>query len=105
MLCETSFWKVFHVEAIFGLHLWPGLEAGTVFSRENELMSRSCEVDIDIYGKSAHIAKAAEGIDAMAAGLEFYRRATAMEQALTPEIYRLLKFGRMESGTFRSYPY
>ena len=102
MLCETSFWKVFHVEAIFGLHLWPGLKAGTVFSRENELMSRSCEVDIDIYGKSAHIAKAAEGIDAMAAGLEFYHRATAMEQALPPEIYRLLKFGRMESGTVRN---
>ena len=102
MLCETSFWKLFHVEAIFGLHLWPGLEAGTVFSRENELMSRSCEVDVDIYGRSAHIAKAAEGIDALTAGLEFYRRATAMEQALPPEIFRLLKFGRMESGTVRN---
>ena len=102
LLCETGFAKAFHVEAIFGLHLWPGLEAGTVFSRENELMSRSCEVDVDIYGRSAHIAKAAEGIDALAAGLEFYRRATATEQALPPEIFRLLKFGRMESGTVRN---
>ena len=101
-LCETGMFSNFNVEAVFGLHLWPGLEKGTVFTRENELMSRSCEVDIDIYGKSAHIAKAAEGIDAMAAGLEFYHRATAMEQALPPEIYRLLKFGRMESGTVRN---
>ena len=102
-LCEdNSFFYIHHVESIFGLHLWPGLEAGTVFSRENELMSRSCEVNVDIYGKSAHIAKAAEGIDALAASMEFYRRAVAMEQALPPEIFRLLKFGRMEAGTVRN---
>ena len=101
-LCETGMFTSFHVEAIFGLHLWPGLEAGQVFSRENELMSRSCEVNVDIFGRSAHIAKAKEGIDSLAACVEFYRRATATEQALPPEIYRLLKFGHMEAGTVRN---
>ena len=101
-LCETGLFAAFRVEAVFGLHLWPGLEAGRVFSRENELMSRSCEVDVDFSGRSAHIAKAKEGIDALAACMEFYRRATAMEQALPPEIFRLLKFGRMEAGTVRN---
>ena len=101
-LCETGMLASFHVEAIFGLHLWPGLEAGQVFSRENELMSRSCEVNVDIFGRSAHIAKAKEGIDSLAACVEFYRRATATEQALPPEIYRLLKFGHMEAGTVRN---
>ena len=101
-LCQTGLFAAFRVEAVFGLHLWPGLEAGRVFSRENELMSRSCEVDVDFMGRSAHIAKAKEGIDALAACMEFYRRATAMEQALPPEIFRLLKFGRMEAGTVRN---
>ena len=101
-LCETGMFSNFHVEAIFGLHLWPGLEKGAVFSRENELMSRSCEVNVDILGRSAHIAKAKDGIDALAACAEFYRRATATEQALPPEIFRLLKFGRMEAGTVRN---
>ena len=101
-LCESGLFSAFCVEAIFGLHLWPGLEKGVVFSRENELMSRSCEVDVDFFGKSAHIAKAGEGIDALAACMEFYRRATATEQALPPEIFRLLKFGRMEAGTVRN---
>ena len=101
-LCSDGLFAAFGVEAIFGLHLWPGLEKGQIFSRENELMSRSCEVNIDIYGKSAHIAKAAEGIDALAACTEFYRRAVAVEQALPPEIFRLLKFGRMEAGTVRN---
>ena len=101
-LCESGLFTAFHVEAIFGLHLWPGLEHGQVFSRENELMSRSCEVNADFFGRSAHIAKASEGIDALAACMEFYHRATAMEQALPPDIFRLLKFGRMEAGTVRN---
>ena len=58
-ICETgvfkdyrveAIFKKYKVEAIFGLHLWPGLEAGYVFSRKNEMMARSCEVTVDIYG-------------------------------------------------------
>jgi hippurate hydrolase len=84
------------------MHLWPDVPSGVVASRKNELMSRSCEVTVTITGKSSHIAKAEEGVDAMAAGVEFYRRAVALEQALPPHIFRLLKFGRMESGTVRN---
>ena len=101
-LCKTGIFEKYQVAAIFGLHLWPGLEAGQVFSRKNELMARSCEVTVDIYGKSAHIAKADEGIDALAAGVEFYRRAVAMEQALPQNVFRLLKFGKLTSGSVRN---
>jgi len=98
-MCATGLFKKYKVSSIFGLHLWPGLKKGTVASRRNEMMSRSCEVKVDIYGKSAHIAKSADGIDAMAAGVEFYRRVTALEGALPKKVFRLLKFGKMESGT------
>ncbi len=101
-LCKTGILEAYKVRAIFGLHLWPGLEAGKVFSRTNELMSRSCEVNVDIYGKSVHIAKAKEGLDAVMAGCEFYRRAIGMEQALPEGIFRLLKFGKFHSGTARN---
>ena len=62
-------------------------------------MSRSCEVTVDIYGKSAHIAKAMEGVDAMSAGVDFYTRVRAMAAALPKRVFRLLNFGKMESGT------
>lgn len=101
-LCKTGVFKKYKVDAIFGLHLWPGLEAGLIFSRKNEMMSRSCEVTVDIYGKSAHIAKAEEGVDALAAGVEFYHRAMAMEGALPKKVFRLLKFGKLESGSVRN---
>ena len=101
-LCETGVFTEYRIQAIFGLHLWPGLENGVVFSRKGELMARSCEVTIDILGKSAHIAKAKEGIDALAAAAKLYHRATAMEAALPANVFRLLKFGKLESGTARN---
>lgn len=101
-LCETGIFGDYRVKAIFGLHLWPGLEKGIVHSRANELMSRSSEINVDFYGRSAHIGRSWEGIDALAAAVEFYTRATAMEQAMDPGIYRLLKFGHFESGQVRN---
>ena len=98
-ICATGIFKEYKVKAIFGLHLWPGLAAGEIFSRRQEMMSRSCEVKVEITGKSAHIAKAQEGIDAMAAGVDFYSRVMAMEAALPKKVFRLLKFGKLESGT------
>ena len=101
-ICDTGIFQEYNAKAIFGLHLWPGLAAGQIFSRENELMARASEVNVDIYGRSVHIAKASEGIDAIAAGAEFYRRAMAMEATLPEHIFRLLKFGKFESGTVRN---
>ena len=102
IICDTGVLEEYKVQAVFGLHLWPGLPAGRVFSRVNELMSRSSEVNVDIYGKSAHIAKAAEGLDAVLAGCEFYRRAMELEKSLPDKVYRLLKFGKFHSGTARN---
>ena len=102
LICETGVFEEYRVEAIFGLHLWPGLAAGQIFSRKEELMARASEINVDIYGKSAHIAKASEGVDAIAAGTEFYRRAMAMEAALPDNVFRLLKFGKFESGVVRN---
>ncbi len=97
-ICKTGIFPAYRVEAIFGLHLWPGLEAGVVASRMEEMMSRSCEVKVDIYGRTAHIARPQEGIDALAAGVEFYRRVKALEGGLPKKVFRLLKFGKFESG-------
>lgn len=101
-LCQSGVLEAHGVQCVFGLHLWPALPAGVIASRKRELMSRSCEVSVTITGRSSHIAKAQEGLDALAAGVEFYRRAVALEASLPPNLYRLLKFGRMESGTVRN---
>ena len=98
-ICRMGLFKLYRVEAIFGVHLWPGLPEGTFASRKNEMMARTCEVKVDIYGKTTHIAKLDQGIDALNAGVEFFRRARALEAALPKKVFRLLKFGKFESGT------
>ena len=55
-ICKTGLFKLYKVAAIFGLHLWPGLEKGSIGCRKNEMMARTCEVKVDIYGKTTHIA-------------------------------------------------
>ena len=101
-ICDSGVFTRYNVKAVFGLHLWPGLEAGVIASRRQELMARSSEVNVDIYGKSAHIAKAAEGVDALMAGTDFYRKAMEMEKQLPDSVFRLLKFGKFQSGTVRN---
>lgn len=101
-ICDSGVLGAHRVKAIFGTHLWPGLEPGKVFCRENEQMSHASELTVDIYGKSSHLAKPDRGLDALAAGMEFYRRIRALERDLPPECYRLLNFGKFSSGSARN---
>ena len=101
-ICDSGVFKKYKVEAIFGIHLWPGLEKGVIASRKNEMLSRNCEVTVTVTGKATHVARAGEGLDAIAAAVEFYNRACAMEKALPPETLRLLKFGKLQGGTVRN---
>ena len=101
-ICETGVLEQYKVKAVFGLHLWPGLEKGGMFTRKNELMSRGSELTVDVYGKSSHIGNASAGIDALAAAVEFYRQMRAAEAELPPEVFRLLNFGKFRSGTVRN---
>lgn len=101
-ICESGVLEQHRVKAVFGLHLWPGLEKGVIFTRENELMSHGSELTVDVYGKSSHISRPSAGVDALAAAVEFYRLMRCAEAELPPEVYRLLNFGRFQSGTVRN---
>lgn len=102
LLCNTGFLEEHAVKAVFGLHLWPNLDKGKIFSKENALMSHSSEVNVDVYGKSAHIGKAWEGVDALAAAVAFYSVVTGYEASLPADVKRVLKFGFLRSGTVRN---
>lgn len=101
-LCGTGILERCHAARVFGLHLWPGLEAGRVFSRPGPLMARSNEVTVTVTGKSVHLSRAAEGRDALTAGIAYLQRAYDMAAGLPPEEPLVLRFGRMVSGTVRN---
>ena len=101
-LCESNVLERFRVRRIFGLHLWPGLETGTVWSRPGPMMARSNEVDVTIEGKSVHLSRAAEGLDALTAGIAYVQRSYSMIEQLPSDVPRVLRFGKMVSGTVRN---
>jgi len=102
-ICATGILSKFNVKRIYGFHLWPMLEKNMIGSRANEFMAKSSELDILIEGKSAHCANADQGIDSLAIGCELVSELYRMEEQEIPASeYRLLKFGKMESGTVRN---
>lgn len=102
-ICQTGILTKHRVKMIFGIHLWPMLEKHALGSRACEFMVRSSEIDITIKGKSAHCANAEHSVDALSIGCEFLSEIYNMIDTEIPEKeYRLLKFGKMTSGTVRN---
>lgn len=102
-IVASGIFERYHVIRIFGFHLWPDLPLGAVGSRPGPLFAKSSEVNVDIDGVSTHIARAAEGADALEAGVRFISAAYRMvEEELPADEPRLLKFGMMHSGTVRN---
>ena len=91
-----------NVEAIFGLHLWPGLEKNSIWTRRNEFMAISSELNVEITGRSVHVADSELGSDALYVASKFLVDAYSMEARLPDDVFRLLKFGKMESGSVRN---
>ncbi|MDH5715463.1 MAG: amidohydrolase [Candidatus Aminicenantes bacterium] len=58
------------VSAIFGLHVMPHLEIGTIGLIPGAAMASSDQFEIDILGKMSHGALPAEGVDAIAAAAQ-----------------------------------
>lgn len=101
-ICESGVFAQFHTRAIFGLHLWPDLPAGTVASIPGGMMCRSSEVTLAVTGQTAHVAKAAQGRDALEAAARWYLGALDLERQLPPDEPRLLKFGVLRAGDVRN---
>ena len=102
VILQSGWLEKYHVSAIFGLHLWPGLPFGTLHTRADELMAASSETDIMVHGKASHIANADQAIDALYIATQLIQDLYLFEKNQPETVYRLLKFGKLEAGTVRN---
>lgn len=100
-ICDTDIFSRYNVSSIYGLHLWPGLETGEIYTKEGPMMAHSTEVNIDFYGKSAHCGKPAEGHDALLSASEFLTKIYQYKENNIQEP-SILKFGKLHSGNVRN---
>ncbi|WP_122690816.1 M20 aminoacylase family protein [Pseudomonas viridiflava] len=70
----------FPIDAVFGLHNWPGIPANTLATRAGALMASSNRFRIDIEGIGAHAAMPHKGHDPLLAGAQIV---TALQAILT----------------------
>lgn len=106
-ICDTGVLKTYHVDRIFGVHLWPFLDAGKIASKPGPMMPRSSEITIEITGRSSHATAPEKGIDALFIGCEYLQRVYSrhrehMRPDPAPEERTIIQICKMESGTARN---
>ena len=62
-MIRDGLFERFPVEAVFGMHNWPGMEAGHFAVSPGPVMASSNEFHITLHGKGAHAALPHNGID------------------------------------------
>jgi hippurate hydrolase len=79
-MIEDGLFSKFPVDAVFGIHNWPGLPQGTFGVKEGPIMASSNEFRIDIKGVGAHAAMPHNGRDPVFAAVQI---ANALQSIIT----------------------
>ncbi|PTB16746.1 amidohydrolase [Trinickia symbiotica] len=79
-MIEDGLFSRFPVDAVFGIHNWPGLPQGTFGVKEGPIMASSNEFRIDIKGVGAHAAMPHNGRDPVFAAVQI---ANALQSIIT----------------------
>lgn len=69
-MIEDGLFTQFPVDAVFGVHNWPGMPAGTFGVTEGPIMASSNEFRIDVKGVGAHAAMPHNGRDPVFAAMQ-----------------------------------
>ncbi|AUX72196.1 M20 aminoacylase family protein [Erwinia pyrifoliae] len=69
-MVEEGLFTLFPMEAIYGMHNWPGLPAGDVAVNEGAMMASLDSFDITLRGRSCHAAMPENGADPVVAAAQ-----------------------------------
>lgn len=99
-IIESNILNKLHNKYIFGLHIWPNLEKGKIFSKNQELLAFSGEINIIIKGKSVHAADKNKGKDAIFIACKLLEEIYSFDKKIKEK--HLIYFGRINGGTKRN---
>ncbi len=68
VMVQEGLFERFPVQAVYGLHNWPGLAEGRFAVRPGPMMAGCDQFEIKLSGRGCHAAMAEEGIDPIVAG-------------------------------------
>lgn len=98
-IVESGAIEKYNVKEIYGLHIWPSLGIGEIYTMPGAMMAHSGEVDINIIGQESHVASKQFHSDSLEIAAKlisiFYKRVQGNRGVL-------LRCGRLNSGTARN---
>ncbi len=94
-IIKSGILDTLQVEEVYGMHLWPSLEKGLVYSSPGSLLPASYEMDVEFIGKSVHAANRSDGIDALKIAAKWLLECYHLS-SLIPDKH-LLSFGSLEA--------
>ena len=99
LLVDAGLFEKHPVRCIIGCHIFPQVPQGKVACRKGPMMARNGEVDVHIYGESAHGAQPQLGHDAvLAAGAVITGLHTILSRNVSPLDSGVLTFGAIHGG-------
>lgn len=102
-IVESGIFEKYHVEAIFGYHLFPEIEEGLIGLASGPLMAMPTELNVQIIGKSGHGGEPHKGIDALIIASHFIQAAqTIVSRNINPLQPVVLTIGKISGGEARS---
>ena len=87
------------VDAVFALHVWPGLPLGSIGTRPGPLMASADNFSVEIHGRGCHGADPASGVDPVVVAAQIVTALqTIVSRELNPWDAGVVTVGRIESG-------
>ena len=85
VMIEDGLFERFPVEAVFGLHNWPGIPVGQMMAMPGPVMAGTCAFEISVRGHGCHAAMPHQGIDAIVTGAQLVQALqTVVSRTLHP---------------------
>ena len=85
VMIEDGLFERFPVEAVFGLHNWPGIPVGEMMAMPGPVMAGTCAFEISVRGHGCHAAMPHQGIDAIVTGSQLVQALqTVVSRTLHP---------------------
>jgi len=65
VMIEDGLFRQFPMDAVFGLHNWPGIPVGELSAMPGPVMAGTCSFEISIRGQGCHAAMPNQGVDTL----------------------------------------
>jgi hippurate hydrolase len=103
VMIEEGLFKRYQIEAVYGIHLYPGLLEGLYGLVDGPMMAQNGEFDLVIKGKSAHGAMPHQGSDAMIAASQLISSyQSIISRNLNPLDAGVITVGKIMGGEARN---